>query len=388
MARHGGYVPVVSISTSRRERDRESLLPEGLRAHLATLFPDARVVDVRALGPDAHPPEGEGEGETEKQIGYGRPLRVTLALGDGGTYDVVLHTASADEYGHDRRADRLAAQVLSYDTFHLVPGHVRAIDAGALHDDGTLVSLRGTGEGYLLTEWAEGELYADDLRRIAREGALRPLDVERAEVLARYLISLHRGEGSSPAAYARAIRDLVGHGEGIAGIADAYPDDAPGAPRARVDAIERACLEWRLRLRTRHDRLRRTHGDFHPFNLLFEGTRLRVLDASRGCEGDPADDLAALTINHLFFGLEHRDRWASGLGRLWSLTWETYLDESGDGGVLDVIAPFFAWRGLVVASPRWYPHLRAEDRDRILSFVERVLAAERFDPAMGVEALR
>ena len=358
-------------------------LPAGLRAHLATLFPGARVTSARALGPDAHP----SESETEKQIGYGRPLRITLALAGGTTRDVVMHTASADEYGHDRRADRLGAQVLCLDTFHLVPEHVRAIDAGALRDDGTLVSLRGTGGGYLLTEWAEGELYAGDLRRIAREGTLTSRDVERAEVLARYLAALHSERGSSPAAYSRAIRDLVGHGEGIAGIADAYPDDAPGAPRARVDAIERACLEWRFRLRSHTERLRRTHGDFHPFNLLFEGPRLRVLDASRGCEGDPADDLAALTINHLFFGLEHKERWAGGLGRLWSRTWELYLAESGDRGVLDVMAPFFAWRGLVVASPRWYPHLRAEDRDRILRFVERVLAAERFDPAMGLEAL-
>ena len=55
--------------------------------------------------------------------------------------------------------------------------------------------------------------------------------------------------------------------------------------------------------------------------------------------------------------------------------------------MLEVIAPFFAWRGLVVASPRWYPHLAAEDRDRILRFVERALAAERFEPAWAREAI-
>ncbi|AKF04790.1 phosphotransferase family protein [Sandaracinus amylolyticus] len=363
--------------------DRSDKLPAGLRAHLASLFPGARVVRACALGPDAHPPSDE----TEKELGYGHPLRVTLATESGTTRDVVLHTAGSDEYGHDRRADRVAAQVLAYDTFGLFPQHVRAIDVGALRDDGTLVSLRATGEAYLITEWAEGELYADDLRRIARDGIVRELDVARADALVRYLVALHRTPGTHEGAYVRAIRDLVGAGEGIAGIVDAYPDDTPGAPRARLDAIERACLEHRLRLRRRTDRLRRTHGDFHPFNLLFDGEALTALDASRGAQGDPADDLASLTINHLFFGLEHRDVWKDGLGALWSRTFDRYLRASGDDGVLEAIAPFFAWRALVVSSPRWYPHLRGEDRDRLLRFVERVLAAPRFDPAIGIEAM-
>jgi hypothetical protein len=369
--------------TSRTDAAGSSL-PPGLRAHLAELFPGARVDAVKVLGPDdaAH-----GEGETSKQIGYGKPLRITLAMRDGTCRDVVLHTASPDEYGHDRRADRIAAQVLSLDTFELLPWHVRAIDAGALRADGALVSLLGTGEGYLITEWAEGVVYAEDLRRIARTGRLDPADVDRADVLARYLAELHRAPGSHQGAYVRAIRDLVGHGEGIAGIADGYPEGPPGAPRARIEAIERACLEWRFRLRDRAARLRRTHGDFHPFNLLFDGTRLTVLDTSRGSEGDPADDVAALTINHLFFGLEHRARWTDGLGALWGRTFDRYFESGGDRGVLDVIAPFYAWRSLVLASPRWYPKLGEADRDRILRFAERVLAAERFDPSMGSEAM-
>jgi aminoglycoside phosphotransferase (APT) family kinase protein len=58
-------------------------------------------------------------------------------------------------------------------------------------------------------------------------------------------------------------------------------------------------------------------GDFHPFNVLLDGDRVVLLDTSRGSEGEPADDVACLAINFLFFGLEHRQAWASGLGRLW-----------------------------------------------------------------------
>lgn len=360
-----------------------STVPAALRERLGQLFPGARLVSARALGDDAHP-----EGETAKELGYGHPIRIELSLPDGSAHDLVLHVIRGDPYGHDRRADRVAEVVLAADTSGRVPGHVRVTDVGVLKDAGPLVSLAGTGEPYLLTEWIEGDLYADDLRRIAQAGTLEPRDIARADRLADYLAELHRapGVGGAPA-YVRGLRDLVGHGEGIAGIADGYDDGVPGAPRPRVEAIERACLAWRHRLRPRTHRLRRTHGDFHPFNVVFSGESVVPLDASRGCEGDPADDVAALTVNHLFFGVEHRAGWRAGLGVLWERFWPRYLAATGDHELSEVIAPFFAWRGLVVASPRWYPHLTAADRDRILSFVERVLRAERFDPRWGLEAM-
>ena len=73
---------------------------------------------------------------------------------------------------------------------------------------------------------------------------------------------------------------------------------------------------------------------------------------------------------------------------LWERFWQVYLRERRDPGLLAAVAPYFAWRGLVLASPLWYPHLTAGDRRRILAFVERVLAAEEFDPAWGREAMQ
>ncbi len=379
------YVEVMAVNEQSRGANqadgktrRARVTAEALSAYVAELMPGAVVKSVRGLGPDAHP-----EGETEKAIGYGRLLRLEVVAEDGTRQDLVVHFAIADEHGHDRRADRVAAQILAFDTFPRVPDHVQAVDVGMVGPSGELVSLRETGEPYLVTRWVDGELYADDLRRVARDGELGELDLARATTLARYLKELHQAPGSHPEAYVRALRDLVGSGEGIAGIADGYPEGTPGASRERIEAIEGACLAHRHRLREKTDRLRRTHGDFHPWNLVFDGTKLSPLDAARGCEGDPADDVAALTINYLFFGVAHRDRWASGLGQLWDRFFEAYDDSSIELS----IAPFFAWRGLVVASPRWYPHLAAGDRDRILTFVERVLDAPRFDPAMGREAL-
>ncbi|GAB4217025.1 MAG: hypothetical protein OHK0013_44180 [Sandaracinaceae bacterium] len=366
-------------------------LPEGLAARLLALFPGARVIDVVQIGVDeAQLGKSEPGGETTKGIGYGQPIRIGLEV-SGERHDLVLHTAKPDDFGHDRRSDRVGEMLLAWDTFASIPRHVEAIDVGLLGPGGELLSLAGAGEAYLLSRWAEGTPYAVDLRRIARSGEVTDEDLRRVDALARLLAEIHAAPGSHAGAYVRAWRDLVGSGEGIAGIADGYGGvgmDVVGAPAGRVAAIEARCLEARHRHRGRVERLRRTHGDFHPFNILFDGVGAPVLlDASRGAEGDPADDVACLAINFLFFGLEHRDRWVTGLGRLWHRFFEAYAAQREDAGLFEVIGAFFAWRGLVVTSPAWYPHMTGTDRDRILSFVERVLAAERFDPAMGVEAM-
>ena len=65
---------------------------------------------------------------------------------------------------------------------------------------------------------------------------------------------------------------------------------------------------------------------------------------------------------------------------MWLRFWERYLEGSGDREILEVAAPFFAFRGLVMANPVWYPALDASLRSKLLDFVLNVLAEERFDP--------
>src|SRR5688572_11266878 len=264
------------------------MLPAGLRARIEALYPGAVIERVVGLSDD------ETSGDEMKALGYGKPLRVELTVG-GVRHALVFHTLRPDDFGHDRRADRVGNLVLAYDTFGKLPNHVAAVDVGLVGKGGELVSIATTGEPYLLTTWSDGALYADELRRIAESGTASERDVEIAERLAQLLLDIHAAPGSHAGAYTRAIRDLLGHGEGIFGLVDSY-EDARAMPRLR--AIEEACLAWRWQLRGRTERLRRTHGDCHPFNILIADDVV-LLDASRGCEGDPADDVACLAINYL-----------------------------------------------------------------------------------------
>lgn len=350
-----------------------------VRELIGRVVPDVDTVTVCRFGAD----DATGRGQTtEKGFGYGEPLLIRVRTAAGEEKRYVFHTAGADIFGHDRRSDRAQSMLLAAETFSAVPRHVRVLDVGAINADGSLQSLDSSEEFYLLTEYAPGAIYADDLRQVARRGAVAERDRRRCALLADYLAALHREQvDGRPAMYRRAIRDLVGHGEGIFGIIDGYPAVMEGVTWERLRAIEEMCWEWRWKLRGCEYRLARTHGDFHPFNIVFDDDEIALLDASRGSHGDPADDVSCLAINYVFFALGHRDAWHGGLGELWHGFWQRYLDRSGDREVLEVAPPFFAWRGLVLANPTWYPAMSADHRDALLGLVEEVLAADRLDPA-------
>lgn len=342
-------------------------------------FPGATITACETLGDD----ERAGDA-TLKGSGYGVPVRIRFRHG-GVDRAVVFHTARADDFGHDRRADRAGAMLLAFDTYGSLPRHVRALDVGIIDTDGSTHSLAGGNELYLLTEWAPGELYAADLRAIATRGTT-PRDLRRLDTLVDYLAALHIRHKGRLAEYTRAVRDVVGSGEGVFGMIDGYDDGVPAAPPDRLRRIETACAEWRWRLRGHESRVARVHGDFHPFNLVFDGEcDLHLLDASRGAIGEPADDVTALAINFVFFALDTPGAWKRGLGALWHRLWSRYIHATNDRELLAVAPPWLAWRALVIANPRWYPALTAASRERLLAWIERTLADHRLAPATADE---
>jgi hypothetical protein len=342
---------------------------------------DAVAAYLRALhGREVHAvrlsPLGGGR-QGDKGYGYGVPLRVDYEL-DAEPRRAVLETVRPGPFGHEHMADRAQLLLWAHRAFTSLPRHVRSLDVGAVRETGELVPLGSAEELFMLAEFADGKEYAEDLLRLKSGAALTAIDVERADALCDYLVDIHRVRGSDPGLYVRRIRELVGHGECIFGVADSYPEK----DSAILEKIEARCLAWRWKLRGRKHRLRQVHGDFHPWNILFrQGADFTVLDRSRGEWGEAADDVTCLTLNYLFFSLQRGGRLEGDFERLWLRFWERYLERSGDQEILEVAAPFFAFRGLVMANPLWYPALEQSRREKVLRFVLSVLDEQRFDPA-------
>jgi len=346
--------------------------PHALRAYLEALH-HGSVANVRVT------PLGGGR-QGDKGYGYGVPLRIDYEL-DGAAKRAVLETVRAGPFGHERMADRAQLLLWAHKAFGRLPRHVASLDVGAVRADGALESLGAAEELFMLAQFVEGREYADDLLRLRGGANAGPQDLARADALCDYLIGIHRVRGSDPGLYVRRVRELLGHGECIFGVADSYPE---GRLAASVREIERRALEWRWRLKDRSGRLCQVHGDFHPWNILFrEGTDFTVLDRSRGEWGEAADDVTCLSLNYLFFSLQQSGRLEGDFEALFRGFWERYLERSGDEHLPEVAAPFFAFRALVMANPLWYPALEDRVRHRMLDFALNVLAVPRFEPALA-----
>ena len=106
-----------------------------------------------------------------------------------------------------------------------------------------------------------------------------------------------------------------------------------------------------------------------------------MLDRSRGEWGEAADDVSAMTINYLFFGLlkTNGNELDKDFKALFELFFEVYLDKTGDYELLEVIQPFYAFRGFVVTSPVWCPNISLDTQRKLFNFIKNVLEAEEFD---------
>ncbi len=321
---------------------------------------------------------GAWDEQAMKEFGYGRSLKVTYEL-DGREEHAVFSTMRGDRYGHQFYWDRAAILMFEYDASARMDRHVRPRGLGYIDEDGCLVPLTKPREFFIVNELLEGKPYYRDLERIRSSGA-QPGDADLVREFARWLARVHAQKKANSDLYLRRVRELIGGSECIWGLIDAYPQPHPDFPPEAFQDIEENLVQWRWRLRRYASRLSVVHGDFHPWNVLVRpGGQFSVLDRSRGEWGEPADDIAAMDANYLLYGLYQGRRLQGDFAGLHLALWTEYLERTGDLEILEVIAPFYVFRGLVLANPEWYPGHPAAVRQSLFRFTRNVLLEDRFD---------
>ncbi|HYA26448.1 MAG TPA: hypothetical protein VEE82_00480, partial [Thermodesulfovibrionales bacterium] len=105
-----------------------------------------------------------------------------------------------------------------------------------------------------------------------------------------------------------------------------------------------------------------------------------LLDRSRGPWGEPADDVTALTINYMFFSIKYHGMVKGTYLEALKLFYDDYIEQSGDKEICSVVQLFYAFRGVVVANPLFYPDLTTKQRSTVFQFISNILDSERFEP--------
>lgn len=337
----------------------------------------------RAFGDDAKLLDAGAIGTLDKQgmkrFGYGKPLLVRWEQ-DGAEREGVLSVMKGDKYGHQYPWDRAGVLWFQFETSARLEGHARPLALGWVDAEGRLSPFTELREFFILNEKLPGHDYFLDLERI-RSGGVEPGDLALARSFADWLARVHSQTRDDPDLYYRRIRNLMGASECIYGLVDeAYPHPYAPFPDERFMALERRLVDWRWRLKAHAGRLCAVHGDFHPWNVLVDGQGgFRVLDRSRGEWGEAAGDVSTMAANYLLFGLLGGTGLDERFERLYLAYFERYLERTGDADLLRVIAPFFVFRMLVIASPEWYPDHPPRVRAGLLRFMENVLADEVYE---------
>lgn len=298
--------------------------------------------------------------------------------------EVIIRTQRPLGFSHEYPADQARVFLLQHQLSKLIPRHIRSIDVGGLSAKNEAITIGGCKAFFQVVEKANGIEYMDDLENILKRGKMIEGDREKALLLSDYLVRLHARKFNGTANLARSIhrrhtRDAVGHGEMLMGVIDTYPDKLSWITGREMTAIIVAAVRFREKIKDRHSRLCRMHGDFHPGNVIFASKKeFVVLDASREVWGEPADDLTAMGINYLWFALRQEGKFSGPFMELFRLFLNNYLKKTKDKGVIRIMPLFMAFRGVVVAHPRFYPDQTNSSRRKMLRYIAGCLKAGKF----------
>lgn len=147
---------------------------KALKAYLKKKFRGVTRIKIKKLGSGVH--------------GAGFLVEIKTAK---GIKPYVVKTLMPEGFGHEYPSDRAGIFLLDLDEFNNLPKHVKAVDVLAEMKNGSIKSIGGGKEYYLLMEKGEGRHYFNDLVSFAGKERLNDIDIKKIKAMASYLAGIH-----------------------------------------------------------------------------------------------------------------------------------------------------------------------------------------------------
>ena len=147
---------------------------KALKSYLKKKFRGVTQINIKKLGHGVH--------------GSGFLVEIKTAK---GIKSYVVKTLAPEGFGHEYPSDRAGIFLLDLDEFNNLSKHVKAVDVLSELKDGSIKSIGGGKEYYLLMERGEGRHYFNDLNEFAHKERLDTADIEKIKAMASYLAGIH-----------------------------------------------------------------------------------------------------------------------------------------------------------------------------------------------------
>lgn len=302
-----------------------------------------------------------------KLHGMTHTIEITFTENDGSSGTCYLKLPEHSLFGERLGSDAVKEITWRLEGYPTILGHSLCIGAGGVTAQGDPVPLSMLFPAYFSIEQAlPGTIYADKLQNFS-EHTSRTEALRDVQSICAHMVRMHKPvERNGTALYRRMLREKLM--DPVFRLIDADEHYWSQRPAARME-VEHLFLGWRQRLWNLGRRIRVVHNDFHPWNILIKSDGVALLGARSPGVGEPANDLAALMVNYVWFSYLTSNKFEGLYRDAYLAFWNTYLEMTGDIECLAALPPFLANRLLLFLDSAFYPGTG----DAVKARVERLL---------------
>lgn len=301
---------------------------------------------------------------------------------------VVIRIINPVDFSNDYPPDRMTSFWIQHHSAKHLPKHVKSLGIVGINKSTKQIGIvEDFNEFIQVLDWAEGEEYFVDLEKILQTNHVSKDNLKKVLLLSNYLAKIHQKKfkGSKDQAlslYKRHTRDYIGS-RFMIDVLDTYPKEISFTNWNKMHKLVFEVYKYREKYKNNFERLSKIHGDFHPGNIRFQDkNKFIVLDASRAIWGEPADDVACLGINYLWYALKQTGKFKGVFKELFDVFWKNYLDKTQDKEICHTLPMFVAIRSVVLKHPLYFS-VSDQIRKKILAFSFKILQKADIQEALN-----